>query len=109
MNAGENYKKAFAYERIETVKEAFTSVIKVNGFEVLEPSKKEKILKHLKAGELFAAGDGGTTIDEKTGEEILLPLNAFTDGVFIWITFDIYFFEKYDVKLSEEFKRHVLG
>ena len=82
MDAVENYKKAFAYERIETVKEAFTSVIKINGFEVLEPSKKEKILKHLKAGELF---------------------------VFIWITLDIYFFEKYDVKLSEEFKQHVLG
>lgn len=50
----------------------------------------------------------GRQVDEKTGGEIPGPYLIFTDGKFAWTSKTIYHFEHYDMKLPEEFVKHIL-
>lgn len=102
-------KEAFKYKMNTTYNQEKDQVIEVFGFEILEPQDKEKILEHLKNSQEIGIAGNLPPIDKKSGEFINLQLEMRTDGVFKWTTYDMYFFEKYDVKLSDEFKLHVLG
>ena len=67
----------------------------------------EKILKHLKNGKTtFVTSQ--TPRDIFTGKNIGSDLRIFTDGVYSWTNEEIYYFEKYKIKLNEDFIRFVL-
>ena len=70
-------------------------------------SKKEEILRHLKNGKEIAIA-AGRARDIFTGKEIPGSLFAYSDGVFEWRSDEIYYFEKYNIKLEDEFIAHVL-
>lgn len=47
--------------------------------------------------------------DIVTGEETETPDNGFTDGEYLWYAAEIYHFEKYNLKLNDDFIAHVLS
>ncbi len=47
--------------------------------------------------------------DRMTGEEVFPANNAYSDGIFTWYESDIYHFEKYNLKLNDDFIQHVLN
>lgn len=108
MKLLESTKEAFNYEMNTSYNQENNQVIEVFGFEILEPQDKEKILEHLKNSQEIGIAGNLPPVDKKSGEFVNLQLEMRTDGVFKWTTYDMYFFKNYDVKLSEEFKKHVL-
>ena len=67
---------------------------------------KEQVLAYLKNGEL--ASIGGLVTDFGTGEWTNIENLDYENGEFYWCTSDIYHFEKYDLKLRDDFVRYVL-
>ncbi len=62
----------------------------------------EKILKYLKNGKTtFVTSQ--IPRDIFTGKNIGSDLRIFTDGVFSWTNEELYYFEKYKIKLNEDF------
>ena len=47
-------------------------------------------------------------IDAFTGEEVYEADNGYTDGSYTWYESEIYYFEKYDLALEEDFIAYVL-
>ncbi len=73
-----------------------------------EKTKKAKILNYLKR---FKA-TGFTTqpvIDAFTGKKAASCDNGYTDGEYRWYESEIYYFEKYDLALKQDFIDHVLA
>ena len=69
--------------------------------------EKETVLKYLRNGKDTAAY-AGIAKDILTGEEIPGQWLLLSDGVFEWSTDEIYYFEKYNIKLEDEFIEYVL-
>ena len=70
--------------------------------------EKNKILQYLKSFEPDCAS-GMTLTDEVTGNDTDLSVNGFEDGTYFWDTRHIYHFEKYNLKLNNDFIKHVLS
>lgn len=47
--------------------------------------------------------------DIVTGQETDIPDTGFTDGEYLWYAAEIYHFEKYNLKLNDNFIAHVLN
>lgn len=75
--------------------------------EILTADDKLTLLNHLKKQGVPSIA-GGLVKDMVLGIEIDLPEVVFDDGEFEWYTSTMYHFEKYDMKLAEEFVEHVL-
>lgn len=73
-----------------------------------EIQDKNKILKYLKSFD-DVAFTSAPAIDKFTSIQVLDADNAKTDTEYIWNYSDIYHFEKYDLKLSDDFINHVLA
>ena len=69
---------------------------------------KKKILEYLRNGRITAAA-AGTANDIITGKTIDEPFCMFTDGVYAWRSDTIYYVDKYNLKLEDEFINHVLN
>lgn len=69
---------------------------------------KAKILEYLKKGKVTAAATG-TAKDIITGKTIDEPFCMFTDGVYAWRSDTIYYVDKYNLKLEDEFIKHALN
>lgn len=67
---------------------------------------KEKILAYLKKFK-DCAFTSQPVYDIYTGEKIEEADNAVTDGVYTWYHKDIYHFEKYNLKLNDEFLEYL--
>ena len=76
-------------------------------------SQKSIVLEHLKCSEHIEAAspailtDFITGIHEKCGEYFSYRL--YGDGVYAWTTSDVYHFEKYNLKLPDDFIEYVLN
>jgi hypothetical protein len=70
--------------------------------------EKEKILAYMKSGAL-SAFTSEPVHDRLTGEEVKEADNQRTDGEFIWYESWIYHFEKYNLKLNDDFIEYVLN
>ena len=68
---------------------------------------KDTILEYMNAGNGCMASPSFIT-DVITGERVLRPRVTMHDGVYLWSSSLIYHVEKYNVRLPEEFVRHVL-
>ena len=69
---------------------------------------KDEIVSYMKSGhkEWFTTA---CVTDIVTGEETETPDNGFTDGKYLWYAAEIYHFEKYNLKLNDDFIAHVLS
>ena len=68
---------------------------------------KKIIVDHLKSGTHIAESPG-RVVDIITGEPIGIPLSMLSDGVYSWRSDMIYYYEKYNLELNQDFVDHVL-
>ena len=73
-----------------------------------EPEQKNKVLAYLKSFNPDCAA-GMFLTDEITGKTIEEGVKGYEDGEYYWDTREIYHFEKYNMKLNEDFIEHVLN
>lgn len=69
--------------------------------------KKSEILLYMKSAPMVACTTA-PTVDRLTGRQVNAADNARSDGVYQWYESEIYYFERYNLKLSNEFIEHVL-
>lgn len=73
-----------------------------------EIPEKHKVLEYLKSfGK--TAYTTARVVDLFTGEEQTFIDDARSDGVYTWYDSEIYHFEKYNLKLNDDFIEHVLN
>ena len=72
----------------------------------LDSTTKEKIIGHLKTGKITASSPA-ILRDVFTEEPLGSPLYMQTDGKYAWRSDVLYYFEKYDLDLGEEFIKDV--
>ena len=70
--------------------------------------RKDEILEYLKNEKFYDGVRCSTLKDLVKKENTHLPTYAYFDGVFFWTDEDTYHFEKYDMRLNDEFVNHVL-
>lgn len=70
---------------------------------------KTQILKYLQSFNEPSAYTSQPVIDKFTGKELERVNNAFSDGVYTWYVSEIYHFEKYNLKLNDDFVEYVLA
>ena len=68
---------------------------------------KEQILRYMKSGRVIAAAPGRLK-DVFTNQPIEGQMLAYSDGDYYWGTETIYYFEKYNLKLPDEFVQRAL-
>lgn len=73
-----------------------------------ELPEKKKVLEYLKSFEKCAYTTQ-PVIDGFTGEKLDCIDDARSDGVYRWYESEIYHFEKYNLKLNDDFIQHVLN
>ena len=69
---------------------------------------KNKVLQYLKSFNADCAA-GMSLVDEVTGETLKSGVNGYNDGEYFWDTRHIYHFEKYNMKLNDDFIKYVLS
>lgn len=74
----------------------------------LSASDKTKILNYLKSFEPDSA-TGSKVFDEIKNKSTNIELLGYEDDSFFWDSNDIYYFENYDMKLSDEFVNSILS
>lgn len=74
----------------------------------LESDTKTKILSYLKSFDEPSAYSSAYVTDVVTNEKFDKSDNAYTDGIYTWYDSWIYHFEKYDMKLNDDFIQYVL-
>ena len=79
-----------------------------NCFSVEPVSHKDKILSYMKNTPVVAATTALVT-DYITKEQFYKANNAHSAGVYQWYEDEIYHFEKYNLKLNDDFIQHVLS
>lgn len=72
-------------------------------------NQKSQILKYLKSFSEPYAFTSQPVIDVFTNEEFEYVDNGFSDGVYVWYKSQIYHFEKYNLKLNDDFIEYVLS
>ncbi len=72
------------------------------------PEEKEKILAYMKNGSCFCASPS-IRKDHFTNEPLPIFDYVLTDNKYLWKSEAIYYFEKYNCDLTEEFKQYVLS
>ena len=75
---------------------------------ILPPKIKEKALKILKNGQCTAVA-GQNVYDEIAKKPTDILLKAYEKGDYVWDENDIYYFEKYDMPLFENFLSYCCG
>ena len=80
--------------------------IKNNVSEVAIKNKKE-VLRHLKTGETGIVAPA-LMRDLFTGEPLNFELCIYSDGIYTWTSEEAYYFEKYNLKLNEDFLKSIL-
>ena len=65
-----------------------------------------EIVEYLKAGKVHMACPG-FDYDKFTGDQISTEKTYMDDGVYVWPSSLPYYVERYNLRLSEEFERHV--
>ncbi|MBQ8567968.1 MAG: hypothetical protein IJ446_01985 [Oscillospiraceae bacterium] len=75
----------------------------------VEIPKKSKILNYFKTYSSAIAYASSTVTDIITKSKTDIPNAMFTDSFFEWSSSIVYHFEKYNLKLTDEFIQHVLN
>lgn len=70
-------------------------------------SQKSIILEYMRKFDPCAF-TSAPVYDKLTGEMVFDANNAHSDGTFTWYESEIYHFEKYNLKLNDDFIQHIL-
>ncbi len=92
------------------MKNIFDVILSSDSFQSAERElspQKETLLLFLKKGKVTSIG--GIIIDFNDGKWTGIESFDYESGEFYWDSSDIYHFEKYDIKLSDEFIQYVLN
>ena len=73
-----------------------------------EIPEKQKVLNYLKSFEK-SAYTSAPVFDAFTKENLDVIDDAYSDGVYTWYESEIYHFEKYNLKLNDNFIQYVLN
>ena len=71
--------------------------------------EKETILRYFKEHNSETAIITCASTDYISGEKLSDSVTCFNDGEYCWTSEEIYHFEKYDLKLNDDFIRYVLS
>lgn len=66
-------------------------------------SNKQKILQYLKSFEPHAIAPAVSKEDIFTNKKMAKTLSSYTDGNYIWLSDEVYYFERYNLKLDNDF------
>jgi len=91
----------------EYIKNSTVGSIRANVSDA-EDKNKSKVLNHLKSGKIIAA-IVGTAKDVFTNEAINGEWVLMTDGVYEWSSDIVYYYEKYNLLLPDEFVKHAIN
>ncbi len=69
---------------------------------------KNIILSYMRKFPCIAAA-AGTIYDKISGEDTGIPILAYSADGYFWDTCDIYYLDKYNAQLNEDFVTHVIG
>ncbi|MBQ9993724.1 MAG: hypothetical protein IJP17_03335 [Clostridia bacterium] len=72
------------------------------------PENKEKVLRYLKKGRVVAVAPGFLH-DVISGKSINMELTTITDGEYTWRSDLIYYYEHYNVDLSDDFIKKAIS
>lgn len=77
-------------------------------FQNFDPEYKNTVLSYMKAFKpiLFTSM---FVVDIITNTDTKKIDNGYSDGEYIWYESEIYYFEKYNLKLNDDFIKHILG
>ena len=71
------------------------------------PANKRKILAYLKSAKVVARAPG--YLYDRVNNDVSIPNPAcYDDGTYAWRSDVIYYYEKYNIELPEDFIRHVM-
>lgn len=70
---------------------------------------KEEVLEYMKSFKSSAVVAGIPLIDKIAKEQTDVPMNTFNDGEYYWTSREIYYLDKYDLELKQEFVDKVKG
>lgn len=71
-------------------------------------TEKNTVLKYLKKYSEDCVAIACVATDYVTGETLNESILSYDDGVYCWTNEEIYLFEKYNLKLNDDFIEHVL-
>ena len=80
-----------------------------DNFLSLDIKNKSQILSYMKSFSEPSAYTSQPVIDRFTNQELDKINNAFSDGTYTWYATEIYHFEKYNLKLNNDFIEYVLN
>lgn len=72
------------------------------------PPEKDKVLKYLKSGKAGAMSPSILYDRVSNGAGIIKNPVCYNDGVYAWRSDVIYYYEKYNIDLPDDFIKHVL-
>lgn len=101
LNICEKFQEKYHDKSLPSVKELFQHESIEGKEKILAYLKKEKWDSGARAPMLFR--------DVVTGKPVPGEFCSYSDGEFSWRTDEIYYFEKYNLKLKDEFIQHVLS
>ena len=76
---------------------------------VIRLSDKEKILEHFKKYSSESAVLSQSACDYVTGKNLPNSILCYTDGIYVWTNEEVYHFNKYNLKLNDDFLNYVLN
>lgn len=68
---------------------------------------KDRIVRYMKNGKISSCSPA-IVKDVLSGEPINAPLSCMNDGIYAWRSDLIYYIEKYNINLPDDFIKHVL-
>ena len=78
-----------------------------NNLNILNDEQRDRVLEYLDSGHLLLSFVSPTTdpYDQKTS----LPLEIYTDGIYVWDTIIMHWVRCYKVRLPDDFLNHILS
>ena len=74
----------------------------------IDVKTKTEVLTYMKTSKFYVASAPSITKDLLGGGNIPNSSDVYSDGEYSWTTDDIYYFEKYNVSLDDEFIKKVI-
>ena len=71
--------------------------------------RKNDILDYMRSGNSPVLFTSQPVKDAVTGEELKKVDNGYSDGKYLWFESEIYHFDKYNLKLEDDFIKYVLN
>lgn len=79
-----------------------------DGAQIQKCSEKDKVLKYLRSFDVDSVSSG-YVYDSVKKQYTDMKIEGYSDGEYAWESSQIYYFENYDIKLSDAFIKKAIG